>query len=177
MTRWKAHGQRSLHESDTVRLELADVELTDGARVDHYVIRIPFEVVSLVVSDTEGNVLLVWRHRFITQRWSWDVPAGKVAAGEAPGDGAVRASVDETGWRPGPARLLGEYHPSPGISDQRFGIYVASGGERVTQPNPNEAERVEWVPKARVRELIRDGQVDGLSLTSLLWALESGALG
>jgi hypothetical protein len=33
------------------------------------------------------------------------------------------------------------------------------------------------VPKARVRELIRDGQVDGLSLTSLLWALESGALG
>jgi ADP-ribose pyrophosphatase YjhB (NUDIX family) len=105
------------------------------------------------------------------------VPAGKVAAGEAPGDGAVRASVDETGWRPGPARLLGEYHPSPGISDQRFGIYVASGGERVTQPNPNEAERVEWVPKARVRELIRDGQVDGLSLTSLLWALESGALG
>ena len=177
MTRWKVHGQRSLHESDTVRLELADVELTDGARVDHYVIRIPFEVVSLVVSDTEGNVLLVWRHRFITQRWSWDVPAGKVAAGEAPADAAVRASVDETGWRPGPARLLGEYHPSPGISDQRFGIYVASGGERVTQPNPNEAERVEWVPKARVRELIRDGQVDGLSLTSLLWALESGALG
>ncbi len=177
MTRWKVHGQRSLHESDTVRLELADVELTDGTRVDHYVIRIPFEVVSIVVSDAAGNVLLIWRHRFITQRWSWDVPAGKVAAGEAPADAAVRASVDETGWRPGPAQLLGEYHPSPGISDQRFGIYVASGAERVAEPNPNEAEQVEWVSKARIRELIREGQVDGLSLMSLLWALESGALG
>jgi 8-oxo-dGDP phosphatase len=175
MTRWKVHGQRLLHESDTVRLELADIELTDGTRVDHHVIRIPFEVVSIVVADPAGNVLLVWRHRFITQRWSWDVPAGKVAPGEVPADAAVRASVDETGWRPGPARLLGEYHPSPGISDQRFGIYVASGAERVAEPNPNEAARVEWVPKARVRELIRDGQVDGLSLTSLLWALESGA--
>ena len=27
MTRWKAHGERPLHESDWVRLELADVEL------------------------------------------------------------------------------------------------------------------------------------------------------
>jgi 8-oxo-dGTP pyrophosphatase MutT (NUDIX family) len=176
MTRWKVHGRRSVHESDTVRLELADVELTDGTRVDHHVIRIPFEVVSIVVSDSDGNVLLIWRHRFITERWSWDVPAGKVAPGEASAVAAVRASVDETGWRPGPAQLLGEYHPSPGISDQRFGVYVAGGGERVAEPSPNEAERVAWVPTARVRELIREGQVDGLSLTSLLWALESGAL-
>jgi 8-oxo-dGTP pyrophosphatase MutT (NUDIX family) len=176
MTRWKVHGQHLLHESDTVRLELADIELTDGTRVDHHVIRIPFEVVSIVGSNAEGDVLLIWRHRFITQRWSWDVPAGKVAPGEVPADGAARASVDETGWRPGPARLLGEYHPSPGISDQRFGIYVASGAERIAEANPTEAERVEWVPTARVRELIRDGQVDGSSLTSLLWALESGAL-
>jgi hypothetical protein len=59
MTRWKVHGERLLHESDTVRLELADIELTDGTRVDHHVIRIPFEVVSIVVADTDGNVLLI----------------------------------------------------------------------------------------------------------------------
>jgi 8-oxo-dGDP phosphatase len=171
MTRWKVHSERSLHESDTVRLRLADIELTDGTRGDHYVIRIPFEVVSLVVTDAEARVLLIWRYRFITDRWCWDVPAGKVAPGEAAADAAVRASVDETGWRPGPARLLGEYHPSPGISDQRFGVYVATGAERVADPNPNEVERVEWVPVSRVRELIRAGEVDGLSLTSLLWAL------
>ena len=41
----------------------------------------------------------------------------------------------------------------------------------------NEAERVEWVPVARVRELIRAGEVtDGYSLTGLLWALELGLL-
>src|SRR6185437_11075793 len=104
MTRWTVHGVRPLYESEWIRLELADIELTDGTRVDHHVIRIPFEVVSIVVADTVGNVLLIWRHRFITQRWSWDVPAGKVAPGEVPADAAVRASVDETGWRPGPAR-------------------------------------------------------------------------
>jgi 8-oxo-dGTP pyrophosphatase MutT (NUDIX family) len=176
MTQWKVHGERVLHDSDTVRLELADIELTDGTRCDHYVIRIPFEVVSLVVRDDEGRVLLLWRHRFIPDRWGWDVPAGKVAAGEAPADAAVRASVEETGWRPGPARLLGEYHPSPGISDQRFGVYVADGAERVADLDPNETERVEWMPLADVRKLVREGQVDGLSLTSLLWALAAGEL-
>ena len=157
-------------------MELADVELTDGTRIDHYVIRIPFDVVSLVVSDADARILLIWRYRFITKRWCWDVPAGKVAPDEAPADAAIRASIDETGWQPGPPRLLGENHPSPGISDQRLGVYVANGAERVGDPNPNEVERLEWVPVARIRELVRDGQVDGLSLMSLLWALEAGEL-
>jgi len=83
-------------------------------------------------------------------------------------DAAARASVEETGWRPRPVRLLGHYHPSPGISDQRFGVCAGAGAERVADANPNEVERIEWVPVDRVRELIRNGEVDGLSLMSLL---------
>lgn len=166
------HGERSLHESDTVRLALADLELSDGTRGDHYIIRIPFEVVSVVLSDAEGRLLLIWRYRFITDQWCWDVPAGKVADGEDPTAAAARAAVDETGWQPSSVRLLGHYHPSPGISDQRFAVCVGSRPERVAEPNPNEVERLEWVSVDRVRELIRAGQVDGLSLTSLLWAFE-----
>jgi 8-oxo-dGTP pyrophosphatase MutT (NUDIX family) len=173
MTRWKLHGSRVLHDSDTVRLELGDVELTDGSRVDHYIVRIPFQVVSIVVTDTDDRVLLIWRYRFITDTWAWDVPAGKVAPGESPADAAVRAAVDETGWKPNAPRLVGDYHPSPGISDQRLGVYAADGAERIGEPNPIEVERLEWVPLDEVRRLVRDGQVDGVSLTSLLWALST----
>jgi 8-oxo-dGTP pyrophosphatase MutT (NUDIX family) len=116
------------------------------------------------------------RRRFIPDAWSWDVPAGTVAGGESPIDAAVRAAVEETGWRPRSVRLLGQYHPSPGISDQRFGVYVGTGAERVADANPNEVGRLEWVSVDRVRELIREGRVDGLSLTSLLWALDGGEL-
>ena len=45
----------SLHESERLRLRLADAELTDGTRLDHYVIRLPINVVSLVVSDAASN--------------------------------------------------------------------------------------------------------------------------
>lgn len=38
--------------------------------------------------------------------------------------------------------------------------------------DPDEAERVEWIPWDRVREDIAIGRVgDGLSLTALLWML------
>jgi 8-oxo-dGTP pyrophosphatase MutT (NUDIX family) len=172
VTRWQVHGEQSLHESDTVRLALADLELTDGTRGDHYIIRIPFQIVSLVLADADGHLLLIWRYRFITDQWCWDVPAGKVGEGEDPAAAAARAAVDETGWKPSSVRLLGHYHPSPGISDQRFAVCVGSGAERVADPNPNEVERLEWVTVERARELIGGGQVDGLSLTSLLLAFE-----
>ena len=149
MTRWKVHGERSLHESDTVRLALADLELTDGTRGDHYIIRIPFEIVSLVLSDAEGRLLLIWRYRFITDQWCWDVPAGKVAEGEDPTAAAARARSTRPAGRPSSVRLLGHYHPSPGISDQRVGVCVGTDAEQVAAANPNEVERLDWFPVDR----------------------------
>jgi 8-oxo-dGTP pyrophosphatase MutT (NUDIX family) len=157
-------------------LVLADVEFADGTRGDHYVIRVPFQVVSLVLSDADGRVLLIWRYRFIPNVWCWDVPAGKVGDGESPIAAAARAAVEATGWRPRSVRLLGHYHPSPGISDQRFNVCIGTGADRVADANPNEVEKLEWVAVDSLRGLIRSGQVDGLSLTSLLWALDTGEL-
>jgi hypothetical protein len=59
-----------------------------------------------------------------------------------------------------------------------FHVFVADGAEHVGEPaDPTESERVAWVPVDEVRELIAAGKVtDGLSLTSLLWALALDAL-
>ena len=166
VTQWRVHGSRSLYESDTVGLELADVELTDGTRIEHHVIRTAFQLAAVVVRDRE-RILLLHRHRFIVDRWLWDVPAGKVAPGERPERAAARACVEETGWRPHTVRLLGAYHPLPGISDQRVHVCVAGGAEQVGEPNANECARVEWIPVEGVRDL----ELDGPTLTALLWAL------
>jgi 8-oxo-dGTP pyrophosphatase MutT (NUDIX family) len=149
----------TVYESDVLRLELTEL--------DHHVIRMAFELAAVVVRDAERGVLMLHRHRFIIDRWLWDVPAGKLARDESPSDAAVRASVDETGWRPYGVRLLGSYHPLPGITDQRVHVCVADGADQVGELNPDECDRVEWIPPARVREL----DVDGPSLTALLWAL------
>ena len=170
MSEWKVHGVRSVYSSDSVSLELADLELTDGTRLLHHVVRSSFDLVVVVVRDERG-VLCLRRYRFIPERWVWDLPAGKIGPGESPVDAAARAGVDETGWRPSGIRIDMGYHPLPGISDQRVVICVADTADQVGPPDPNEAQTVEWVEVGRIRELMQAREIDGPSLLALLWVL------
>jgi 8-oxo-dGTP pyrophosphatase MutT (NUDIX family) len=173
--RWIVHGERSLYESEWMCLRLVDVELPNGQRFEHHVLRLPAEASAVVVHDAARGVLLLWRHRFITDTAGWEVPAGRIDDGETPEEAARREALEETGWRPGPLGLLGTYHPSNGSTDQRFHVFVADGAENTgAPPDPNEAERVEWVPLDELRSLAVSGEIkDGFSLTALLWFLAS----
>ena len=166
------HGERSLYESPWVSLRLVDVEIPGGPRFEHHVVRTPRPAVGVVVEGPDG-VLLLWRHRFISGTWGWEVPAGGVESDESLPQAAAREVLEETGWAVGPLRHLHGYHPSNGLSSQRFELFVADGASCVGEPSdPGESSRVEWVPAARVRSLVAGGEVqDGMSLTALLWWL------
>jgi 8-oxo-dGTP pyrophosphatase MutT (NUDIX family) len=85
----------------------------------------------------------------------------------------MRETTEETGWRPGPLRSLGAFHPIPGTVGQTFHVFVADGAEQVGDADEDEAERVEWLPVDEVRRLLRDGSIsDGLSLVALYRALD-----
>lgn len=171
--RWTVHGERWLYESDWVGLSLVDVELPSGARFEHHVVRMPAHASGVVVSDPERGVLLLWRHRFTTDTWGWEIPAGRVDDGETPEDAGRRETLEETGWEPGPLRPITSYFPHNGTSDATFHLFRADGAEHRGEPtDPDEAERVEWLTWEQVRQELAAGHVgDGLSLTALLWVL------
>ena len=169
---WIEHGERVVYDSPWVSLHLADVEVPGGPRFEHHVVRRKLPAAGTVVHGPDG-VLLLYRHRFITGTWGWEVPAGRVEEGESAADAAAREVLEETGWRPGPLRHLVGYHPTNCISDMRFEVFAAAGATHVGEPSdPAESSKVEWVPVPEVRRLVREGgAVDGLSLTALLWWL------
>jgi 8-oxo-dGTP pyrophosphatase MutT (NUDIX family) len=175
--RWVVHGEQTIYDSDWLRLAMVDVEVPGGRRFDHHVVRTPQDASGTLVID-RGKVLLLWRHRFVTDQWGWEVPAGRLDEGETPAQAADRECLEETGWAPGPLRSLATFTPVSGLVDLRFHLFAAEGATRVGEPvDVSESERVEWVEIARMRDEIAAGQVvDGLSLTALLWGFTFGLL-
>jgi 8-oxo-dGTP pyrophosphatase MutT (NUDIX family) len=171
--KWTVRGHRDVYASDWVRVSLDDVEIPGGDRFEHHVVHFPRASVTAVVTDDEDRVLLLWRHRFITGSWGWEIPAGWAEPGEDP-EAAIRREIEEeTGWRPREVRPMTGYNALSGISDMRFTAFLASGAERVGEPeDAGESSRVEWVPLVEVPKLAAGGQIqDGPSLTALAFYL------
>ena len=170
--RWKVHGHQELYASEWVNLELADVELPDGRRLQHHVVHMPKESAFTAIVNGD-QVLMLWRHRFITDRWGWELPGGWVDPGEDPTVAAMREAIEETGWKPGTLELLCSYSADNGISDSRFHLYHAVDATYQGPPtDAAESSRIEWVPLASIRSLIRQGKIDdGATLTALVFLL------
>jgi hypothetical protein len=60
---WKTLGEEPVVRTPWFQLGLADVQLPDGRRIDHYLFRVP-PVVLTAMQDDQDRVLLILRYRF-----------------------------------------------------------------------------------------------------------------
>ncbi|MFC1434916.1 NUDIX hydrolase [Streptacidiphilus sp. N1-3] len=168
-----SHGRRLVYGSDWVNVWLDDVEIPGVGRVDHHVLTMPRASTASVVTDDQGRFLLMWRHRFITDRWGWEVPAGWTEPGEDPAAAIRREVEEETGWRPGTTVPLMEYDALAGLSNMHFHCFHITDCTYTGAPtDASESTRIEWVSEDDVVKLAMDGEIaDGPSLTALSYYL------
>ncbi|MFJ4667268.1 NUDIX domain-containing protein [Kitasatospora purpeofusca] len=90
------HGSRTIYRSPWVELDLVGVEPPGHERYEHQLVKFA-PVAATVVLDDLGRVLMMWRHRFATDTWNWEIPSGIVEAGESLEAAAAREVEEETG--------------------------------------------------------------------------------
>jgi 8-oxo-dGTP pyrophosphatase MutT (NUDIX family) len=174
---WKNLHEHTVYANPWLRVNLADVRLPDGRHLDHYLVRLRPVAVATVV-NAANEVLLLWRHRFITGSWGWELPAGVVEDGEDIERAAARELTEETGWRPGPLRHLMTVEPSNGLSDARHHIYWAEEAAWAGHPVDDfESDRREWVPLEAVPGLVARGEVPAANMAAALLMLHHLRLG
>jgi 8-oxo-dGTP pyrophosphatase MutT (NUDIX family) len=166
--RWRIHSERQVWGSPWLSVRTLDVEQPDGDRCEYHAVRLS-DVAAAVVIDAEQRVLMLWRHRFLTDSWAWELPMGIVEPGESPEQAAAREVEEETGWRPGPLAELIYAQPAAGIMDAAHHVFRADSATYIGEPvEQNESDRIEWLPLADVPALIERREiVSGITLVGL----------
>ncbi|MCF3961673.1 NUDIX hydrolase [Streptomyces fuscigenes] len=174
MSEWTVHGSRTIYTSPWVEVDLVDVEPPGRERYEHHLIKWA-PVASVVLLDDQARVLLMWRHRFATDTWNWEIPAGIVEDGESLTAAAAREVLEETGYKVAPDALepLAYNQPVGGMSNAEHHVFLARDGVRVADPvDTHEADRIEWLPLSGVQGMIDRGEiVAGVAVTGLLQLL------
>jgi 8-oxo-dGTP pyrophosphatase MutT (NUDIX family) len=161
-TQWKIHDEWLVDDTRKLNLRLAHVELPDGVHFEQYVLRMPKAAMTVVLDDAGERVLMIYRHRWVMDQWTWELPGGYVDPDEEPAVTAAREVEEETGWRPRSIRPLTTFQPITGTADFENLIFLAEGAEDTGKAaDINEAARVEWIPLTSVRDLIAQGKIIG----------------
>lgn len=79
-----------------------------------------------IVAIINNKIVLVKQYRKAIEKAIWEIPAGKLEQGENPKDCAIRELKEETGYTAKKLRLIHKFYTSPGFSNQKIYIYLAT---------------------------------------------------
>ncbi|GAA0978008.1 NUDIX hydrolase [Nocardiopsis tropica] len=157
--RWIVHDERTIYDSKWVTLGKADITTPSGNRFEHHTVTLPAAAVIAVLDSAEEHLLMSFRHRFVPDVWGWELPGGLLDPEESPERTAVREALEETGHQVASVERVATFEPMIGTVRSPHHVFVGRGAELVADPTEFDEGVYEWVPLARVRELIAAGQV------------------
>jgi ADP-ribose diphosphatase len=164
-----------LYSGRILNLDLDTVRFPDGSIGRLEMLRHPgaSAVVPFVddLEEPDPRALLLRQFRHAAGRFIWEVPAGRLDAGESPERCAERELEEETGMRAGRLQRLTTIYTTPGFTDERIHLFAAheltEGKARRETDEFMELHTRRW---SEVMELIRQGEIeDGKTLISLLF--------
>ena len=169
-------ASRRIHTGRIVHLDVDTVRFPDGSTGEMELFRHPgASAVVPFLSDPRGEdpqVLLIKQYRYAAGGWLYEVPAGRLDAGEDPAVCAARELAEETGCTAERVERLTTIFTTPGFCDERIHLFMAVGltmGEH--RRERDEFLEVETVPLSRALAMIESGEIqDGKTICALLYA-------
>lgn len=149
-----------VYDGNFLKVDAVDIELPNGNRTEHEVIRHP-GAVCVIALDNEGRMLVVRQYRTALERMTVEVPAGKLDPGEDPVDAVRRELAEETGYAAGTVRHLASIAVAAGYSDEIIHLYMASElTAGIAHPDDDEFVVAEWVSVDSLIDSVLDGRIE-----------------
>lgn len=135
-----------IHSGRIIDVSTERLRYGNGREYDLDFVRHP-GAAAVVAVDHAERVCLVRQYRHGITDFLWEIPAGKLDAGELPEVCAVRELAEETGVTARHWTSLGQFLPAPGIFSEVIHLYLARDLV-VGAPAPDADEELElqWLP-------------------------------
>ena len=166
---------RRVHTGRVLNLDIDTVRFPDGSTGELEMIRHPgAAAVVPVLSDPAGpdpSILMIRQFRHAADGTLWEIPAGRLAPGEAPVACARRELLEEAGVTAGAIEPLTSIWTTPGFTDELIHLFWARDLTTATAARePDEFIEVVPRPLSQVLADIRGGAVrDGKTIIGILY--------
>jgi ADP-ribose pyrophosphatase len=162
-------GSHLVHEGRVIKVSTERLRYANGREFDIDFVRHP-GAAAIVAVDSAERVCLVRQYRHGVEDFMWEIPAGKLDAGEAPQVCAVRELAEETGIQARQWTSLGRYVPAPGFFTEVIHMYLARDLQ-IGAPAPDADEELElqWLPLKDALQLLLKGEWNDGKTALALW--------
>ena len=168
-------GTRRVYAGRVINLDIDTVRFPDGSVGELEMIRHPgaSAVIPVLgeVQESDPQLLLIKQYRYAAGSFLYEIPAGRLEPGESPADCAARELKEETGCSARDVQFLFTTLTTPGFTDERIHVFVASGLERgTTSHERDEFMTLETMALSEALRRIRTGEIrDGKTALSVLY--------
>jgi len=166
---WKRLSRTVAYQNPWIIVYHDEVLRPDGQPGIYGVVHYRNQAVAVVVLDEQDRVLLVGQYRYTLDVYSWEIPEGGAAEGEALLAAAQRELREETGFSADHWREIAWLHLSNSVSDERAVCYLATGlRPGVAEPEGTERLQIRWLPFTAALAMSADGRItDALTVVAL----------
>lgn len=169
-------SSRRVYTGRIINLDIDTVRFPNGSTGELEMVRhsgasaiVPF------LSDPRGDdpqIMLIKQYRYAAEGFIYEVPAGRLDAGEDPRTCAERELREETGCTAAAVEFLFTMYTTPGFTDERIHVFMATGlTSGATAHESDEFMTMETMTLSEALELIRKGKImDAKTALSILYA-------
>lgn len=173
-------GTRRGFDGKLLHVRVDDVRMPSGATSGREIVEHPGSAVVLALTD-DREVLMIRQYRHAFGRYLLELPAGLIDPGEHVVETAGRELIEETGYAATSLRHLTTVLASPGYTQERSALVLATGCHPVAHvADEDEPIDVLTVPLEELGGFLTPGNTaieNAQAMLGVLWLLRLDALG